>query len=129
MLFRRIETDLRSVVFRSAPLSSTGSTGSTGSGSGGSGSAGSQGSTAASSGSNSTSGSSTSGTTEPADAYSTQKTGLFGDSQSLVVHISLPNRAGRSLVTAPATSSQTGLPPSDLQSIAYFLAGSSSPLA
>ena len=162
-LFRRIEVDLRSVIFRSASLSSTddssassstsgsssttgGSTGSTGStsstgssggvgqgsnastGSNGAGT-GSTGSTAAGSSSSST-GTTTDATT-PVDAYSTQKSGLFGEADSLVVHVCLPSRLGSGLSAMTSTSATAGVaqPPSDLQSVAYFLAGSSSSLA
>ncbi len=152
-LFRRIETDLRSVVFRDAALtsstdsgssSSTGSTSSgstsssgssisgtsSGTGSDGSstsgGSSGSTGSSSTGSSSGSTSGSST--TTEN---YSTQKTGLFGDAQTLIVHCSLPSRE-TNLSAASASNANgvaAGYVSSDMQSVAYFLAGSSSTLA
>lgn len=153
-LFRRIETDIRSVVFRDAALtssteSSLSSTGSTSSGStstdsstGASSSTGSGGST--SSGSTGTGGSATSATTgstgssssttTTTENYSTQKTGLFGDEQSLIVHVSLPSRAsslGAAAVSTStaATDGTAGYVGSDMQSIAYFMAGSSSTLA
>ncbi len=134
-LFRRIETDLRSVVFRDSPLQSstdddsssssiTGSTGSTtdSSGSSTSGTTGSSDS--------STTGSSSSSTTTT-DTYSTQKTGVFGDSQSLVVHLSLPSRASALSAAAQSTSNDSASGASayfgsDMQSVMYFLAGSSS---
>ncbi len=154
-LFRRIEIDLRSVIFRSAPLSSTtdssttgassssgSSTSSTGSsaasgvgqgsnastGSSGAGTA-STGSTAAGSSSSSTGSTTDSTTTE--DAYSTQKSGLFGEADSLIVHVCLPSRlsSGMSAVTSQSTTTGTTVTPSDLQSVAYFLAGSSSSVA
>ena len=150
-LFRRIETDLRSVVFRDSPLSSSteddssssssdtssssstsGSTGSTagGSGSSTSGTTGSSGSSSSASG---TSGSSSSSTTTT-DTYSTQKTGVFGDSQSLVVHLSLPSRASTLSAAAQSTangsvSGTSAFSGSDMQSVMYFLAGSSSSAA
>lgn len=143
-LFRRIETDLRSVVFRDAALtsstesSSSSSSGSTSSStsdpSATSGSTGSGDST--SSGSSGTSGStsSSSSSTTTTENYSTQKTGLFGDEQSLIVHVSLPNRASSLGVTAASTNSAAaeetaGYVGSDMQSIAYFMAGSGSMLA
>ena len=151
-LFRRIETDLRSVVFRDNPLSSStdddssssssdtssssstsGSTGST-SGSSGSSSGGTTGSSGSSgTGTSSTSGSSSSSTTTT-DTYSTQKTGVFGDSQNLVVHLSLPSRASTLSAAAQSTangsvSGTSGFSGSDLQSVMYFLAGSSSSVA
>lgn len=153
-LFRRIETDIRSVVFRDAALtssteSSSSSTGSTSSGStstdsstGASSSTDSGGST--SSGSTGTGGSATSATTgstgssssttTTTENYSTQKTGLFGDEQSLIVHVSLPSRAsslGAAAVSTntAATDETAGYVGSDMQSIGYFMAGSSSTLA
>lgn len=156
-LFRRLEVDLRSVIFRSAPLSSTtdnsassstsgssatssGSTGSTGSTGGvGQGTSASTGSNGAGTGSTgSTAGGSTSSAsdstttaTEPVDAYSTQKSGLFGDADSLVVHVCLPSRfsSGMSATTGQSATAGVALSSSDLQSVAYFLAGSSSSLA
>lgn len=149
-LFRRIETDIRSVVFRDAALtsstetasSSTGSTssestsdstGSTGSGgSTSSGSSGTSGSTTNETSSGSTG--SSSSTTTTTENYSTQKTGLFGDEQSLIVHVSLPSRAsslGAAAVSTntAATDETAGYVGSDMQSIAYFMAGSGSTLA
>lgn len=154
-LFRRIETDLRSVVFRDTALtsstesSSSSSTGSTssgstsssgtstsgtssGTGSGSSstsgGSSGSTGSSSTGSSSGSTSSSSTTTTTEN---YSTQKTGLFGDAQTLVVHCSLPSRETNLGATSAsnANGAAAGYVRSDMQSVAYFLAGSNSTLA
>ncbi len=146
-LFRRIETDLRSVVFRGSALTSStddGSTSSSSSTTGGttsssgsstdpasstsggnstsSGSSGSTGSTSTGSSGGSTSSSST--TTEN---YSTQKTGLFGDSQMIVVHCSLPGRA--TSMSASTSAESAGYVNSDMQSVAYFLAGSNSALA
>lgn len=151
MLFLRIETDLRSVVFRDSALTSSteggssssststsgGSTSSSGSstsgnssstGSTSSGSSGSAGSSSTGASTGSTSSSSTTTTTEN---YSTQKTGLFGDAQTLVVHCSLPSQA-TNLSAASASNTNgavTGYVRSDMQSVAYFLAGSGSTLA
>lgn len=144
-LFRRIETDLRSVVFRSTALTSISDDGSTSSTSSGSTSSAS-GSSGTTSGSTSSSGtanssssttstsSSTTSSSTTTDSYSTQKTGIFGDSQSLIVHLSLPSRPTSltaSLSAAPSHSANgvTAYTNSDLQSVAYFLAGSSSTLA
>ena len=144
-LFRRIETDLRSVVFRDSPLQSstdddsssssiTGSTGSTtdssGSSTSGSSTSGSTTSGTTGSSDSSTTGSSSSSTTTT-DTYSTQKTGVFGDSQSLVVHLSLPSRASALSAAAQSTSNDSASGASayfgsDMQSVMYFLAGSSS---
>lgn len=59
---------------------------------------------------------------------------MFGDSQNLVVHLSLPSRTATpgSAAQANAASSSNGteaLAGSDLQSVMYFLAGSSSPIS
>ncbi len=152
-LFRRIETDIRSVVFRDGALTSsadtgsssssggassgstgtsgnTGSSGSTSDGSGGtSGTSGASGSTTGGSSSGTTGGSS--GTTTTTENYSTQKSGLYGDSQSLILHVSLPSRAASlgAASGAAATEDAAGYVGSDMQSIAYFLAGSSSMMA
>ena len=154
-IFRRIEIDLRSVVFRSTPLSSgnsstssssTSSNSTTGNSSAntssttgtntstGTGTNTGTASTSGSSGTTSTGASSTSsltgGTTSSGESTSTQKSGLFGESQMLVLHVSLPSR----MASAPASNSASTnvpaiLPPGDLQSVAYFLRGSSSALA
>lgn len=150
-LFRRIETDLRSVVFRDTALtsstddgssssSSSASSGSTSSGntssgtstgtSGGSSSSGSStGSSGSTSSGSSTGTSSSTGTTT--ENYSTQKTGLFGDSQTLVAHVSLPDRASSMGAASSGNASGTAMSSasSDLQSVAYFMLGSSSTLA
>lgn len=154
-LFRRIETDLRAVVFRdsaltsstddgsssssastssgstsSSGISTSGTSSSTGSGSsstsGGSGGSTSSSSTGSSSGSSS--GSSTTTTTEN---YSTQKTGMFGDSQTIVAHVGLPGRATDQSAAASGSANGTsaGYVSSDMQSVAYFLLGSNSTLA
>lgn len=142
-LFRRIETDLRAVVFRDTALtSSTDDASSSSTGSTSSGSTSSSGSTTGSSSSTS-SGSSTSGgstgssstgssssstdsSSTTTENYSTQKTGLFGDSQTLVVHCSLPSRAANG---GSVDATAAGYSGGDMQSVAYFLAGSGSTLA
>lgn len=139
-LFRRIEIDLRSVVIqRSTPTTDDGSTtgagtsssssasgtnSGTGTSSGGSQTGGS------SSGSSSTSGGSSGTTTDSTETTSPQKTGLWGDSQTLIVHVTLPSRANSGL-TVPAVDPNTGVATqsTELLSIAYFAAGSNSSLA
>lgn len=129
-LFRRIETDLRSVVFRDTPLSSTTDDGTSSSSTDTSTSTSTSGSSSTSGGSTTSSSGTTtdSSSTTTTDSYSTQKSGLFGDSESLVVHLSLPSRASNLVATAQSNgaSSFSG---SDLQSVLYFLAGSSSTMA
>lgn len=59
---------------------------------------------------------------DPADAYTAQSVGVYGDATTLVLHISKPVRdAG----FAPNSADEFFLPQSsDLQSVSYFLAGS-----
>lgn len=147
-LFRRIETDLRSIVFRDTALtsstddgssssssSSSTSSGSTASGSNSSGTSGGTNGGSSSSSSNTGSASSTSSSTSSSasttENYSTQKSGLFGDSQTLVAHVSLPDRASSLGMTTSTNSSGAAMAvvSSDLQSIAYFMLGSNSTLA
>lgn len=128
-LFRRIETDLRCVVFRESALTSSTDDGSTSTDTSSSSSTGSS-STSTNSNVSSTETSSTTTT----ENYSTQKTGLYGESGMLIVHVSLPTRAANlasaSLSTGGgANEVVSGYAGSDMQSIAYFLAGSNSALA
>lgn len=155
-LFRRIETDLRAVVFRDSALTSStddgsssssastssGSTSSSGSSTSGTSSSmgsgssstsgGSSGSTSSSStGSSSSSTGSSTSTTTTTENYSTQKTGMFGDSQTIVAHVSLPGRAidQSAAASGSANGTSAGYVSSDMQSVAYFLLGSNSMLA
>ncbi len=63
--------------------------------------------------------------TDPADAYSSDATGVFGDNVSLVLHISRPTREKES----PEGDSTSALTLGDLKSISYFLAGGEASLA
>ncbi|MBI1315005.1 hypothetical protein GC176_27250 [bacterium] len=63
--------------------------------------------------------------TDPADAFSSNSTGVFGDGQSLVLHISRPMRAKES----PSGDPGSGLSQSDLKSVSYFLAGGEASVA
>lgn len=135
-LFRRIETDLRAVVFRDTPLtSSTDTASSSSSGSTTSGTDSSSGASDNSSNSGSATASGSSGSTSSSatttENYSTQKTGVFGDSQMIVVHCSLPSRATRIGVATNDNTNGVSAEDvnSDMQSVAYFLAGSGSTLA
>lgn len=135
-LFRRIETDLRSVVFRESALTSSaddGSTSSSTSSSSSSTTSGTTGSGTSTSNSATTSGTSTSSSSSTdssttTDNYSTQKTGLYGDSATIVAHVSLPGRA-ENLGATSGSSATSSYVSSDLQSVAYFLLGSGSTLA
>lgn len=124
-LFRRIETDLRSVVFRDAPLSTTTDDGSTSSSDDTSSGSTNSGTSSGSSTDSTTQTDSTDSTITTTENYSTQKSGLFGDAESLIVHISLPNRSDNFVVTGD----QVSLSGSDLQSVVYFMSGGGSALA
>jgi prepilin-type N-terminal cleavage/methylation domain-containing protein len=124
-LFRRIETDLRSVVFRDAPLSTTTDDSSTSASGGTSSGSTNSGTSSGSSTSSTTPTVSTDSTTTTTENYSTQKSGLFGDAESLVVHISLPKRSDNFVVSGD----QVSLSGSDLQSVVYFMSGGGSALA
>ena len=63
--------------------------------------------------------------TDPADAFSTNATGVFGDNQSLTLHISRPT----SLKESPSGDLNSSLQQGDLKSVSYFLAGGDSGLA
>ncbi|MHC4877640.1 MAG: hypothetical protein ACYTGL_14185 [Planctomycetota bacterium] len=63
--------------------------------------------------------------TDPADAYSSDATGVFGDNVSLVLHISRPTREKES----PTGDSTGTLTLGDLKSVSYFLAGGEASLA
>ncbi len=63
--------------------------------------------------------------TDPAAAFSTNATGVFGDNQSLTLHISRPTSSRES----PTGDLSTSLMQGDLKSVSYFLAGGESGLA
>ncbi len=63
--------------------------------------------------------------TDPADAFSTNATGVFGDNQSLTLHVSRPD----SLKESPTGDLADALMQGDLKSVSYFLAGGESGLA
>lgn len=142
-LLKRIEMDVRSVMFRPPPpaSSSTSSQSSSGSGSSSSGSSSgsssssssSNSSSSGSSGSNSSGSSSSSGsgssssssssstqTSAPEDLYNTSNTGLFGNTTTLLMHCSKPGRE-----RMPVQLIQTGVArsPSDVATVSYFVAG------
>jgi hypothetical protein len=146
-LLRRIELDVRSVMYRPPAAttatdssgSGTSGSGASGSGSGGSGSgtggtssgsgssgSGSGGSGASGSGSGSGSGSSdqsttTQTTTTPDDAYATSTTGLFGNATTLMMHVSKPAHEQMAALLAASGNEQTRV--SDLATVAYFVSG------
>lgn len=63
--------------------------------------------------------------TDPADAFSSDATGVFGDNVSLVLHISRPTREKES----PSGDLCGALTQGDLKSVSYFLAGGEASLA
>ena len=63
--------------------------------------------------------------TDPADAFSSNATGVFGDNESLTLHISRPT----SLKESPSGDLNSSLQQGDLKSVSYFLAGGESGLA
>jgi prepilin-type N-terminal cleavage/methylation domain-containing protein len=60
--------------------------------------------------------------TTPDDAFSGSDSGLFGDAQTLVLHVSRPNREIGSLEQLNAQ--EAGQRTSDLKTVAFFVAGS-----
>lgn len=129
-LLRQIEIDLRSVVFQ-APTSSTPSASSSSSssagassssgGTSGSGSSGSGSSTGATTSGSSSSSSTTASTTTPDSALTTTTSGLFGNSNTIMMHVSRPSRT--ETYAAFADNRAAGGRMSDLQSVAYFVGG------
>lgn len=142
-LLRKIELDVRCVMYRPAPAGTTSQSGSgtstassytagggggaSGGGagsSGGSGSGGGSGGSSSSASGSSGSGSSSSSSTEataPEDAYGTSNTGLFGNATSLLMHVSKAGREQTAFSLAAAGNSQVRI--SDLATVAYFVSG------
>ena len=135
-VLRRIELDVRSVMYRAATpataaasttssttastTSSNGSGGSASSGSTGSGSTGSGSSSSGASGSSSSS-SSTTSSTPPDDAYNTSSTGLYGNMTTLLMHVSKPGHEDLAVTLASVGNMQTRT--SDMATVAYFVTG------
>jgi prepilin-type N-terminal cleavage/methylation domain-containing protein len=126
-LLRQIETDLRSVVFQAATSStpsassSSSSSSSSNGGTAGSGSSGSSSSTGGTSSGGSSSSSTTASTTTPDSALTTTSSGLFGNANTIMMHVSRPSRT--ETYAAFADNRATGGRMSDLQSVAYFVGG------
>ena len=138
-VFTRMAADIRSVVYRPESQSSVSSTssdststdtqsdGSTSTGTTGTGTA----ATGTPIGSGTATGSANSSTsptkkdptelTTPSDAYSGGSLGVFGDSEMLVMHVSRPDRRSRGTNDVSVNPNSA----SDLKSVSYFLAGSS----
>jgi prepilin-type N-terminal cleavage/methylation domain-containing protein len=133
-LLRRIELDVRTVMYRPpAPAASTSSSSQSsssapGGGSGGPGGTGpGAGSGATGSGasggssSNSSSSSTSTDTTAPEDAYGTATTGLYGNATTLLMNVNKPGRERKAAALMAAGNVQTRV--SDLATVVYFVAG------
>jgi len=140
-LLRKIEMDVRTVMYRAAPAATTTDTSASGSGSSGSsstggstsggsssGSSGSSGTGSSGSGGSGSSGSSGSGssssssdTTAVTDLYNTSNTGLFGTATTLLMHCSKPGH--EQLATSLAMLGNMQARSSDLATVAYFVSG------
>jgi hypothetical protein len=148
-LLQRIELDIRAAMYlkpetdadAQSSSSSTGGTG--GSGGGGSGSGSGAGGGGASGGSGSGGGSSSSGSgasgssgstsssssttitevVDPTQAYGGSDSGILGDAQTLVLHVSRPRRNLNFMPQSTGTPMQSLT--SDLQTVSYFLASNS----
>ncbi|MDB5384626.1 MAG: Pseudopilin GspJ [Planctomycetaceae bacterium] len=128
-LLQRIELDLRSISYRETTAAATdadsdanGKTTGSGTAPAASGTAGGQ-SAAAGSGTTGTDTTTTTTTTvkSPSDAFSGSDSGLFGDAQTLVLHVSRPNKELGSLQQMNAQ--MMGNRTSDLKTVAFFVAG------
>lgn len=124
-ILRRIEVDLRSLVYHKPAAAQSGTSGASSSTSStatsaasGSNSSGSSGSTGSSTGSSSQT--SDVQITSPETASTTTTSGLFGNATTLMMHISHPRR-DLAYSTLPQN---TGAPASDLAMVAYFVSGS-----
>lgn len=131
----QFERDLRSVIYAQDPASaddaadtsatsstgtsSTSGTSSSGTGTGG----GTSGSSSTSGATTDASGSTTSSTTDPVDATAGSTTGLFGNANTLMFHVSKPSRDLSYSPLGDGLNAQSRT--SDLLSITYFLSGTS----
>jgi prepilin-type N-terminal cleavage/methylation domain-containing protein len=141
-LLRRIELDVRGVMYAPPAPASSSSSSSQGTSSGSSGPSGSTGNTSGatgtspasvgsgtassgaaggSSGSGSDSSTSTT-TTSPDDAYAMATTGLYGNATTLLLNVSRPMREQKATSLALAGNQQTRI--SDLATVVYSLSGS-----
>lgn len=136
-ILRAIEIDLRSVVYHAGSSSSTSSSSTSGSStnssstSSGKSTATTGSTTGSSSGSTPSSGSSSTSSssstdpnatqTSPDDALTQSSSGLFGNTNTLLVHVSKPSRT--EMYGSMATGQAGGGRMSDLQSVAYFVNG------
>lgn len=126
-LLRKIEMDVRSVMYRppattTASSSTTSGSSTSGSGSTGSGTSSSGSGTSSSSGSSSSSSSSSSSTTTaPEDATTIPSTGLYGNATTLLMHVSKPGHEERALRLSLGGNVQFRT--SDMATIAYFVTG------
>lgn len=127
VVLQRIEQDLRSIVYRPDDPSTTEDTSSstTSAGSSGTNTGASSSGTDASNSTSSTTTETTTTTTavkDPSDAFTGSSSGLFGDLQTLVLHVSRPRME---IVSSAALNAQTVVSrTSDLKTVSYFVAGS-----
>ena len=126
VVLQRIEQDLRSIVYRPDDPATTEEAGA-------SSTSGAIGGNTDQTGDSSESGSSTDDTTtettttevkDPAEAFTGSSSGLFGDTQTLVLHVSRPRM---DIISAESLNGQMVLSrTSDLKTVSYFVAGSGS---
>ncbi len=130
-IIQRLESDIRSVVFREPESETTEDTGQAADeeGAGGSASGGAAGDgTSGSGGDQSTDESVTMSieVVDPAQTYAGTSVGIFGDPDTLMLHVSRPSR--NTNYTAIGDGAISGNRLSDLQSVAWFLSGSGTAL-
>ncbi len=113
-LLSRIAADIRSTVYRAEEASTTTASSDT------SGTGGTSSDTA-----DTTSDTALIEVIDPADAFSMDTTGVFGDNQSLTLHLSRPTAERES----PSGELSGSLAMGDLKSVSYFLAGGETSLA
>ena len=119
-LLRRIELDVRSVMYRAAAPATTSSSTQPSSTS----SPSSPSSPSNTPSSSSTSSSSSSSSTTPEDSYNTSNTGLYGNMTTLLMHVSKPGH--EQMAALLAAMGNTQMRTSDLVTVAYFVSGTAS---
>jgi prepilin-type N-terminal cleavage/methylation domain-containing protein len=124
VLLQRIETDLRSIVYRPEDKSTTATDDSDAqSGANSQNAASGTGGTSTGSTTDTAKAETVTAVQDPSDAFTGSSSGLFGNTQTIVLHISRPRL---DLVAAPQLNNQmVGSRTSDLKTVSYFVAGSS----
>ena len=129
VLMLRIEQDLRSIVYSpedSSAAETDDETPASGSTTAGGSTSGTTGGTTTGGSSTDTSSTSTKEkeATDPSDAFAGSASGLFGDMQTVVLHVSRPRQ---DLLSAPQLNNQNAVSrTSDLKTVSYFVAGNGS---